>query len=121
MATAVAGEKFKIAYRFSNYFNISKKQSEFDFVDVLIDADIPLYIDPFALSVEEDDWSKECNDLVVGFFQELVDTLRARRLDRAREVLSNLHEPNETRLGQSSGKPQGRGVGHLQAQSLYRA
>jgi hypothetical protein len=123
MATVEAAPlgKFRVAPRFSNHFEINKRQSELDFVDVLLNTDIPLYIDPFALSIEEDDLSKECNNLVVGFFQELVDALRAKRFDRAREVLNNLHEPNETRLGQSSGKPQGRGVGYQQARGLYRA
>ena len=123
MATVEAAPigKFRVAPRFSNHFKINRLQSELDFVDVLLNTDIPLYIDPFALSVEEDDWSKACNDLVVGFFQELVDALRAKRFDRAREILNNLHEPNETRLGQSSGKPQGRGVGDKQSRGLYKA
>jgi hypothetical protein len=123
MATASVSpdQPFQVAYRFSNVFGLNKRQSELDFVDILVDTNIPLYIDPFALSIEPDDWSAECNNLVVGFFQELIDSMRAKRVTRARDILGNLHEPNETRLGQSHGKPQGRGVGHLQAGSLYKA
>ena len=76
MPTVEAAKKPRVAFRFSNHFGISKKQSELDFVDVLVNTDIRLYIDPFALSVEEDGFSKECNDLVVGFFQDLVDSMR---------------------------------------------
>lgn len=120
-ATASPCSGRPVALRFSNYFGLKKRQSELDFVDILLDTDIPLYIDPFALSVEDDDWSRECSDLVTSFFQDLVDALYAKKLLRAREILNNLHEPNETRLGQSSGKPQGRGIGYTQANSLYHA
>lgn len=34
-------------------------------------------------------------------------------------MLSNLHEPNETRLGLSKGAPSGRGWGRVQAKQLY--
>lgn len=112
---------YPVAYRFSNHFGINKPQSELDFVDVFVDTDLRIYIDPYALKIEEDDWSVECSDLVVGFFQELVDSMRTGQAGRSEELLGNLHEPNETRLGQSFGKPQGRGVGHLQAGSLHDA
>lgn len=36
-------------------------------------------------------------------------------------MLQNLSEPNETRLGVSSGKPQGRGVSGKQARDLYKS
>src|ERR1700733_2603671 len=96
VAGAETKTKYRIAQRFSNHFQINKRQSELDFVDILIDTDIRLYIDPFALSVEDDDWSKECSDLVVGFFEDLVASIRGGNLSRAGDLLSNLHEPNQT-------------------------
>lgn len=121
MSTVLTATELRVAPRFSNHFHIGKKQAELDFVDILLDTDIRLYIDPFALSVEEDEWSKRCNNLIVGFFQDVVDSIRGQNLDRAKILLSNLHEPNETRLGQSSRKPRGRGVGGKQARDLYGA
>jgi hypothetical protein len=107
--------KLDIAYRFSNLHKLNKRQSELDFVDVLVDTDIPLYVDPYAFKIGDDEWSKECNDLVISFFQELIDALRSGSEYKARALLGNLHEPNETRLGVSRPKPkimpQGRGVG----------
>jgi hypothetical protein len=119
----VAASPFQlpVALRFSNVFDIKKRQSELDFVDVLVDTDIPLFLDPFSLKIGEDGWSKECNNLVVGFFQELIDAMRSGNEARAHELLTNLHEPNETRLGLSKGSPAGRGVGRKQAMSLYSA
>jgi hypothetical protein len=124
-APAAPKVKLDIAYRFSNIFGLNNRQSELDFVDVLVDADIPLYVDPFAFKIGDDDFSIECNDLVISYFQELVDALRCGDEMKARRLLENLHEPNETRLGVSRPKPrelpQGRGVGTKQAQSLYAA
>ncbi|MDR3638882.1 MAG: hypothetical protein P4L84_34070 [Isosphaeraceae bacterium] len=117
--------RLSVAYRFSNIHSLNKRQSELDFVDILVDTDIPLFVDPFAFKIGADDWSKECNDLVIGFFQELIDALRGGNQVKARELLANLHEPNETRLGVSRPKPselpQGRGIGDKQAKSLYSA
>jgi hypothetical protein len=121
VAGAEPKTKYRVAKRFSNHFQINKKQSELEFVDVLIDTDIRLYIDPFALSVEDDEWSKECSNPVVGFFQDLVDSIRGGNLSRARDLLGNLHEPNQTRLGLSSARPRGRGVGPRQSRDVYEA
>jgi hypothetical protein len=121
IAEAAPRTKYRVALRFSNYFKIYKRQSELDFVDVLIDTDIRLYIDPFALSVEDDDWSRECNDLVVGFFQHLVDSIRGGQLRAARDLLGNLHEPNQTRLGLSKERARGNGVGPGQSRDVYHA
>ncbi len=90
-------------------------------MDVLLDTDIPLFTDPFAFKIGSSSQAVECNNLVVSFFQELIDSLRASRPIKALALLHNLHEPNETRLGLSRGLPQGRGIGGMQARRLYTA
>ncbi len=50
MATVASAPHFRIAPRFSNHFSINQPQSALDFVDVLVNTDIQLYIDPFALT-----------------------------------------------------------------------
>jgi hypothetical protein len=42
---------------FSEFFNLNKTQAEIDFVDIDLEIDTPLYIDPYALTTREDDWS----------------------------------------------------------------
>ena len=37
--------------RFSEYYNLGKTQAELDYVDVFIDDDIPLFIDPFVFKL----------------------------------------------------------------------
>lgn len=107
-------------YRFSDHFNIRKPQSQLDFVDIPLDTDIKLYVDPYALHTSPVDWLRICGDLVVNYFQLLIVALREKNHAKAIMLLANLHEPNETRLGESKGKPKGRGWGHEQANQLYR-
>lgn len=106
---------------FSKAFNLNKSQSELDFVDAFLHTDNTLFIDPFAISQRPDHWSHECHRTILSFFQEIVNLIRSNRHAEARQLLLHLREPNETRLGLSSGKPQGAGVGNLQAEQLYQA
>lgn len=63
--------------KFSEYFNLSKSQFELDFVDVSINSgDTPLFIDPYAISKRTDFWSIDCHNLVVGFFQNVIDKIK---------------------------------------------
>ena len=77
-------------------------------------------LDPYALSIEEDPWFIECNNLVVGYFQLVIDSIRDNDLRTTSRLLLNLHEPNDTHLGYSEGRPAGRGIGNRQANDLYR-
>ncbi len=107
--------------RFSEAFSLNKTQAELDFVDIDLDWDTPLYVDPFALSIRKDAWSTRCTQHVVSFFQTAIDAIHAGDHDRAKAVLTNLSEPNETCLGKSKGKPRGRGVSGKQSFDLYEA
>ncbi len=106
-------------HRFSDHFGIKKAQSQLDFVDIPLDTDIELYVDPYALHVSPVDWLRTCGDLVANYFELLIQTLRDQNQAKAMGLLSNLREPNETRLGQSKGSPSGRGWGRVQAKQLY--
>jgi hypothetical protein len=106
---------------FSSFFGLEKTQSELDFVDVPINADIPLFVDPFAISQRPDRWSQQAHLTLITFFQRIVDAIKSGRGHQALEMLQFLKEPNETRLGYSKGKPQGAGIGPGQADELYQA
>jgi len=108
---------------FSEYFNLNKSQYELDFVDVPVNnGDIPLFIDPYAISKRDDRWSVECHNAIVDFFQGVIDKIRAGKSDEAKYMLSGLREPNQTRFGLSIGKiPRGRGIGGDQAEILHHA
>lgn len=105
----------------SKTFNLGKSQAELDFVDVDVTKDTPLFIDPFALSRRRDRWSHEAHQTLSEFFQRVLDAIRSKNDNLARELLGYLQEPNETRLGLSKGKSQGAGIGHFQADELFDA
>jgi hypothetical protein len=107
--------------KFSQAFGVRRRQAELDFVDVELARDTPLFVDPFALSIRKDEWSYGCTEQIVSFFQTVIDAIRAGDHDRAKRILTNLSEPNETRLGLSKAKPSGRGVSGKQAVDLYKA
>jgi len=107
--------------RFSKAFGINKSQPELDFVDVPLHTDAWLFIDPFAIGQRVDPWSQKSYRTLTAYFQTIVDRIRAGRLDEARELLAYLREPNEIRFGLSTKRPDGAGIGPLQAQQLFEA
>ena len=107
--------------KISEAFNLGKTQAQLDFVDVDLARDAPLFIDPFAISQRLDSLSQECHLTLEAFFQRFVDSIRAGQPDDARALLLRLREPNETRLGYSTRRPQGAGIGTMQAGQLFAA
>ena len=90
-------------------------------MNVPIGTDLPLFLDPFAISLRSDPWSRGCTHTIQYFFQQIVDLIRAGDRGGALRLLGFLREPNETHLGLSRGRPQGAGIGSLQAEQLYDA
>jgi hypothetical protein len=107
--------------RLAAHFGISLSQPELDFVDIPMDGDLSVYVDPFGISLCDDDMSRECNDALVEFFQTVISAIRNGDDVRAERMIQRLSEPNETHLGVSRGRPQGRGVSGKQAADLYRS
>jgi hypothetical protein len=104
--------------RVSEVFTLGKSQSELDFVDVDVGRDNFLFVDPFAISQRPDPWSQDAHQIIFDFFQRVVNLIRSNDRTAALEAMSHLREPNETRLGYSHGRPQGAGIGDLQADDL---
>lgn len=107
--------------KFAQHFGLGKTQSELDFVNVKLDRDNPLFVDPYAISLRLDEWGVSAHRQLSSFFQSVIDAIRQGREADARELLAHLQEPNETRLGLSKGRPQGAGIGPGQADDLYTA
>lgn len=106
---------------FASHFRLNKTQAELDFVDVQLRRDVPLFLDPFAISQRPDRWSQASHAHLLEFFQQIIDSIRTGRDNHARHLLSFLREPNETRFGLSKGRPKGAGIGSHQADQLLQA
>lgn len=96
--------------RVSAWAGLHNKQAELDFVDIDVDWDTRLFVDPYAIDIRNDAWSAECSRYLRSFFNALIQALRNGQDARAEHLASHLHETNETFLGLSRGRPQGRGL-----------
>lgn len=107
--------------RVSTWAGLHNKQAELDFVDIDTDRDTRLFVDPYAIDIRADAWSHECSRHLRSFFSALISALRNGENARAEHLASHLHETNETFLGLSRGRPQGRGIGRDQALQILDA
>lgn len=107
--------------RFSKYFRLGVTQHQLDFVDTNSDHDTPVYVDPYAIEIRDDEWAAKASESIRVFFKEVLDAIRAGDGTRAENLMSHLSEPQETFLGVSRDIPQGKGVGRKQSLQLISA
>lgn len=97
--------------RVSEHYALGVSQPALDFVDVDVRGDSALFVDPRALLLLPTPWGEECVSLVQSYFAAVLDAIHAGDHAAARRLLSELHEPNDTRLGLSIGRAQGHALG----------
>src|SRR5262249_48422735 len=107
--------------RISEHFHLGRSQPTLDFVDVDIRGDTPVFISPRALMLLPSEWGDACVHLVQNFFQTVLGFIRSGENARAEALLRVLREPNETHLGLSRGKSQGRALGSASARDVWKA
>jgi hypothetical protein len=107
--------------RFSDHFGLGKAQPGLDFVDIPVNGDIRLFVDPYAFTLENDPWFVDSNNLIIDYFSLLIEAIKAGNQSHANRLLTNLHEPRETHLGFSAVGSSGRGIGPDQATDLLDA
>ena len=106
--------------RLSEFFNLQKSQYELDFIDIELNSDIPLFIDPYYLGTCNFSWAYNANRSLESFFELLLRYLKSNQTSKAKTLFSHLNEPNETHLGLSKGKPSGRGVGPGDTKRIFK-
>jgi hypothetical protein len=104
--------------RVSQHYHLGREQASLEFVDVDVQTDVPLFIDPGAIRLLTTSMARECASLLQNFFQRVIDAIQQGNHQEARELLSTLNELNETRLGFSAAGARGHGMGHGLAQAL---
>ncbi|UTW57091.1 hypothetical protein KFE96_09450 [Kordiimonas sp. SCSIO 12603] len=107
--------------RFSQAFGLNKRQSQLDFVDIDVSRDFPLYIDPATFLSRDDEFSIKCSTDIADFFEHIFEAIKQKKFRKGLKLLEGLREPNEVYLGVSKGKPNGRGVGKVQAQAIFQS
>ncbi len=94
----------------SAYFKLASQQPNLDFVDVKLNTDNLLFIDPRLIEISNDPHAKEMQKRIEVFWAELIKSVRAKDAKKIYYLLSGLKEPNETRLGYSFSKSYGNSV-----------
>lgn len=97
--------------RVTDFYNLGATQGGVDFVDVDVNGDVPVYIDPTAIRNQSGDWAEKCVESLQSFFSELLSAIKTDDKKRLEALIYPLREPNETHLGDSQGKSQGTGLG----------
>jgi len=105
--------------KLSEKFDLKVTQLELDFIDIDLDKDCPLYIDPFLIANINCQWAIQTDRVIKNFFNEFKLQILNNEYDRAEELLQFMAEPKETCLGISKkGTMNGRGVGKLNAKGI---
>lgn len=107
--------------KISELFGLKKSQHELDFVDIDIDSDTPLFLDPYFIAKNDFPLANEAHLSLRSYFECLLCALRENRMSDAEELFSHLGESNEICLGFSKTKPKGRGMGPSDASKILRS
>lgn len=107
--------------KISQIYKLNKTQHELDFVDIDPLKDKAVFLDPFFISTRSQPWCIDVSRTIKSFFQYAIDLIKTGEVDKARAVFVNLNEPNETCLGLSRSKPQGRGAGDDDSRRIFES
>lgn len=107
--------------RVSEYYTLGLTQPSLDFVDVRLDTDVPLFIDPTALNLLDTEWGAKCRGLIHDYFSLVLEHISNGEHDKAKALLAQLGEPNETHLGLSKRRSRGHGMGKGLADKMWEA
>jgi len=107
--------------RVSEYYDLKRTQPTLDFVDVDIEGDASVFVDPRALRLLPSEWGSECVSLIQNFFRAILRAIKDNNQELGQSLLRALREPNETHLGLSKGRARGRAIGSQSAGIVWGA
>lgn len=105
----------------SDHFKLGRTQPYLDFVDVRLDTDIKVFVDPAAIRILPSAWGTECVSLLQHFFESVLKRIGKGSDDEAVSLLASLNERNEFHLGYSKGKSKGKALGKISASKVWKA
>jgi hypothetical protein len=102
----------------SEYYKLGYQQSKLDFVDIRLNTDNLLFVDPRLIESLETPLAKKMQKHLEIFWGELIKNVKQKSFNEADYLLSGLSEPNETRLGYAFSKDYGNSVGNKLRQRI---
>lgn len=94
----------------SEIYNLNKKQEDLDFIDIIVNDDNLLFIDPRLIEISKNSYAKEMKSNIEIFWGEILKNIRNKDVITLYKTLSGLSEPNETRLGFAISKKKGNSI-----------
>jgi hypothetical protein len=107
------------AVRVSQYFGLHLSQPFLDFVDIRLDTDIPVFVNPLAIRSLKSAWGQKCASYIQEYFSHVLSLVKLGKATEGKLLLSNLRERNEFHLGFSKGASQGRAFGTKSAEWVW--
>ncbi|MBV7300197.1 restriction endonuclease [Enterovibrio paralichthyis] len=107
--------------RFSEYFELGRTQAYLDFVDIPLNTDLAVFLDPSSIKSLDSDWGHELSSLLQTFFETVLRSIRNGEDRKAKALLASLKESNEFHLGYSAGRSRGHGFGTNSADTVWSA
>ncbi len=107
--------------RFSEYFKLDSTQPHLDFVDIRLDTDIVVFMDPSAIKASTSTFGHECASFVQNYFEAVLQRIKTGKDAEAQRLVSCLNERNEFHLGYSQNKSRGHAFGTISAAVVWGA
>lgn len=107
--------------RISELYNLNRNQDSLDFLDIPLDTDLLVFVDPLAIKSLKNSLGNECTYLLQSYFSEVLANIKSQNHRKAKELLACLSEKNEFHLGYSKGKSQGKGMASGTASMIWKS
>jgi len=107
--------------RISELYNLNRNQDSLDFLDIPLDTDLLVFVDPLAIKSLKNSLGNESTYLLQSYFSEVLTSIKNGNHGRAKELLAFLSEKNEFHLGYSKGKSQGKGMASGTASRIWKS
>lgn len=105
--------------RFTEYYGIVKKQEEVPFLDIYVNADRCMFLDPAKLLKYDDNMSNNMQNKVTEYFRRLLKYIKEGRKKEGLKLLDCLGEAKEIHLGYAVNGFYGKAVGKIKSQYIY--
>ncbi|GGC76280.1 hypothetical protein [Enterococcus wangshanyuanii] len=105
--------------KISDKLGLGMSQSELDFVDIDLENDMPLFLDPYFLSIRDDRWSQVAHRTLENYFGFILNLLHEEKQDEARTYF-RFNEPEEVCFGWTKKGTKGNGLGKDESKKLFQ-
>ena len=109
----------EVKTKFTEYFHIPLKQSEIDFWDIYVNADIRKFLDPGRLLQYDDEQSTTMREHIVWYFAKFLQYVRAGDEVNGIRMMKYLGELKEIHLGYAINGYKGNAVGEVKGKLIY--